>query len=322
MSFFKFLVSSLTVPFTSVFLLKWSCPLRKPLLFEWNQSRFSFLSQPHSSEPEREVGILLGPHWQFPNITTSSFCKHLAHLKLALSGCTPHSLTSLLYPPIFCQAFHSVKVLALVYSLRVLSMVIFLFSPKPLIHYFLVIDHFPPIFTSWGLISHGNMVVTIFNVYWMLSKCWAHCLKGFTCLHLTHHNLMRNILLFPFHKWGNSQGRSFKSLFIYLFIYFANNPHFLSLPPSHHCSIQAQPDIGVTQSSVFSLLLPNRWTLLEEITQLFRLLSQFNSCSQVGTQDWWQAYHVFPQDSLPTLQDNYFISHTSLSPDDFTSKVI
>ena len=111
MSFFKFLVSSLTVPFTSVFLLKRSCPLRKPLLFEWNQSRFSFLSQPHSSEPEREVGILLGPHWQFPNITTSSFCKHLAHLKLALSGCTTHSLTSLLYPPMsslpFSQSFSS-----------------------------------------------------------------------------------------------------------------------------------------------------------------------------------------------------------------------
>lgn len=44
MSFFKCLVSFLIVPFTSVFLLKLSCPLRKLLLFKWNQSCFSFLA--------------------------------------------------------------------------------------------------------------------------------------------------------------------------------------------------------------------------------------------------------------------------------------
>lgn len=38
----------------------------------------------------------------------------------------------------------------------------------------------------------------------------------------------------------------------------------------------------------------------------------FNSFSQVGNQDWWQAYSVFLQGSLPTLQDNYVISHPSL----------
>lgn len=44
----KFLLSSLIVPFKSMFLLKLSCPLRKWLLFRWNQSCFPF----HSSGPE------------------------------------------------------------------------------------------------------------------------------------------------------------------------------------------------------------------------------------------------------------------------------
>lgn len=109
MSFFKCLVSFLIVPFTSVFLLKLSCPLRKLLLFKWNQSCFSFLAHTMFRRASKGSG-----HPPCSTLTVSKhnnvfLCKHLAPLKHRLSGHTSPSVRSVLCLPISCRALQSFR---------------------------------------------------------------------------------------------------------------------------------------------------------------------------------------------------------------------
>lgn len=84
---FKFLLSTLIFLFTSMFLLKLRCSLRKWLLFiKCHQSCFSFRSFAIFLRASGEVDFLPALHWWFPSITASFFWKHFALWVLVLSG--------------------------------------------------------------------------------------------------------------------------------------------------------------------------------------------------------------------------------------------
>lgn len=103
-------------------------------------------------------------------------------------------------------------------------------------------------------------------------------------------------------------------LCVYLHMYvaiFANDPCFRYLPPSHHCSTRAEPWHG-SNPAMWILTTPKQVNIAGINNTTIQTDSTFSSFSQVGFQDWWQAHSVFLQGSLPTLQDNYFIFHTSL----------
>lgn len=92
---------------------------------------------------------------------------------------------------------------------------------------------------------------------------------------------------------------------------FANDPRFPYLPPSHHRSTRAELWHG-SNPAMCILNAPTQVNIEGMNNTTMQTDFTVRSFSQVGYQDWWQAYSVFLQGSLPTLQDNYFISHTSL----------
>lgn len=92
---------------------------------------------------------------------------------------------------------------------------------------------------------------------------------------------------------------------------FANDPCFPSLPLSHHCSTRAQA-WHWSNPAMCILTIPKQVNTAGINNTAIQTDFTFTSFSQVDNQDWWQAHSVCPQGSLPTLQDNCFISHTSL----------
>lgn len=140
MSFFKFLVSSLIVLFTSVFLLNLTCPLRKCVSSNGIQAVILFSLEPDAQcqEGNRSSSSLylrVSKHnYCFLLITPCSFEKQTP------SGYTTHSLTSLRYPPISLQTLHSFEILALLYLLKSPQSNYFLFSTKSLSTTFLVLS--------------------------------------------------------------------------------------------------------------------------------------------------------------------------------------
>lgn len=88
-------------------------------------------------------------------------------------------------------------------------------------------------------------------------------------------------------------------------------PCFLSLPPSHHCSTRVHA-WHWSNPAMCILTIPKQVNTAGINNTAIQTDFTFTSFSQVDNQDWWQAHSVCPQGSLPTLQDNCFISHTSL----------
>lgn len=145
------------------------------------------------------MGILLAPHPGVPNTTTSSFCKFLARLRQVLVGYfTTPWLTALTthFPsnPPFIPSFSS-GLLAQSPQINY-----FLFSPK------LTISCYVSLLSSLfsrDFIIHGDVIVAMLIVYWILSECQA-VQSVLPALHGLHHNLLSyGPWAFPLHKRGN-----------------------------------------------------------------------------------------------------------------------